>query len=253
MNLCDITLKEIVSSSIITANKGRKVLMKDRAAYGLHFTLSGKITYTHRAQSFIATPDCAMILPMHATYELYNNESGRFPIINFLCENDSLTDEFIPIKISSAAAYIEDFEKIRSLPPTRENRLRSLALMYRIFDRLSSEENGVSLLLSPAVKYMNEHLSDSKISNDMLAQKANISEIYLRTLFKEHYGTSPHQYLISLRIERAKRLLIESPESVQSIALSCGFSGIYHFTRAFRQSTGITPTEYRKTFINRFV
>ncbi len=252
MNLTDITVTDILSASVIQASKGRRLKMINRPSYALHFCTLGKITYTHNGKKFIADEGHAIILPMGATYELYNNEGGRFPLINFLTENNEFTDEFITYPIISAASYIEDAEKVISLSDTKENRLLKISLLYKIFNRILYESNKGVKILTPALKYMSEHLCDPDITNDILAKEAHISEIYLRTLFKECYNTTPHQYLISLRIERAKKLLAGTNNSVQNIAADSGFSGIYHFTRAFKKSTSMNPTEYRKNFFNRF-
>ncbi len=252
MDLSDITLLDIVSSSVILANKGRRLSVVNRPTYALHFCTLGKITYTHKGQKYVADPDHAMILPMNATYELYNNEGGQFPLINFLCAEDTLPREFISYPIRSVASYLEDFEKIRTLPDIKENRLLKLSLLYKIFNQISYESNKGVQILAPAVKYMTTHLSEAGITNDILAKEAHISEIYLRTLFRECYHTSPHQYLISLRMERAKQLLLETDDTIQNIAFASGFSSIYHFTRAFKKNTAMNPTEYRKVFPNRF-
>ncbi len=252
MNLTDITVSDVLSSSIIVASRGRRLSMICRPSYAIHFCTSGKITYTHNGKKYVADKEHAIILPMGASYELYNNEGGEFPLINFFTNDNSFTNEFITYPIISVSPYLEDIKKIISLPDTKENRLLKISLLYKILNRISYESNKGVQALAPAVKYMTSHLCDNEITNVILAKEAHISEIYLRTLFKACYNTTPRQYLISLRIERAKQLLISTDDTVQNIALATGFSGIYHFTRAFKQSTSMTPTEYRKTFINRF-
>ncbi len=59
-------------------------------------------------------------------------------------------------------------------------------------------------------------------------------------------GISPHQYLMTQRVERAK-LLLKNPElSVTEITFSCGFNSHSHLGKYFRQLTGVTPKDYRK-------
>ena len=56
--------------------------------------------------------------------------------------------------------------------------------------------------------------------------------------------TTPRQYLLNQRIQRATYLLINTTLSITDIAGECGFSNLYHFCRTFKQRTGLTPSEY---------
>lgn len=59
-------------------------------------------------------------------------------------------------------------------------------------------------------------------------------------------GVSPKQFIIELRMQKAKQLLSEGRLKIWAIAEACGFSGCYHFCKSFKQHVGITPNEYRK-------
>jgi AraC family transcriptional regulator len=58
-------------------------------------------------------------------------------------------------------------------------------------------------------------------------------------------GTTPHQYLLQQRIERAKQLLKEGDRSIIDIAFLCGFKSYSYLSKQFRYFTGMTPTAYR--------
>jgi AraC family transcriptional regulator len=64
--------------------------------------------------------------------------------------------------------------------------------------------------------------------------------------FQESTGSSPHRYVLALRIEAAKRRLSDTDDSLTSIALSSGFSHSQHFSAAFRQATGMRPSDFRR-------
>lgn len=68
---------------------------------------------------------------------------------------------------------------------------------------------------------------------------------YMCRFFREITGTSPMQYLISLRVEHACSLLRRTEKSVLEISLDCGFENVSYFIRKFRQLKGCTPGEYR--------
>ncbi|MCR5753513.1 MAG: AraC family transcriptional regulator [Acetatifactor sp.] len=74
-----------------------------------------------------------------------------------------------------------------------------------------------------------------------------INRSYLYTLFENILGMSPQQFLTTFRITKAKELLESTGYSIESIALSCGYSDAMVFTKAFRAMKGMSPTQYRKT------
>ena len=78
-----------------------------------------------------------------------------------------------------------------------------------------------------------------------LAQVAGMSSFHFAREFKRTTGTTPHQYLIKFRIERAKALLGDEKLPLIEVGLRSGFSHQSHFTRLFRKFTGTTPHLYR--------
>ncbi|KAM3116553.1 AraC family transcriptional regulator [Phormidesmis sp. 146-33] len=98
--------------------------------------------------------------------------------------------------------------------------------------------------LLKVLDYINDHL-DQAIKLADLAALLEMSQFHFSHLFKQAIGTSPHQYLLQQRIERAKQLLKQSNQSILDIALMCGFNSHSHLSKQFRQATGITPKAYR--------
>ena len=96
------------------------------------------------------------------------------------------------------------------------------------------------------IGYLEQHYMDWDISNEKLAAQAGISEVYMRQLFRQQMGTSPKQYILELRIQRAKMMLWEGGMAVKDVAEACGFVSSNHFCRVFREMTGQTPGEYRR-------
>lgn len=82
-----------------------------------------------------------------------------------------------------------------------------------------------------------------------LAELAGVAQMGVHEFlaaFRTAFGMSPHQYVIRRRIDRAKRLLADTRESVTEIALSVGFSTPSHFSAAFRAHTGLSPRDWRR-------
>ncbi|HEY9502930.1 MAG TPA: AraC family transcriptional regulator [Pyrinomonadaceae bacterium] len=85
-----------------------------------------------------------------------------------------------------------------------------------------------------------------------LADVAGMSRFHFSREFKRSTGTTPHQYLIRLRVDKAKSLLAEDDLSLTEVGLRSGFSHQSHFTRLFRRLTGTTPSTYRAVTANAF-
>ncbi len=94
------------------------------------------------------------------------------------------------------------------------------------------------------IGYINENYAYD-ISIEELAERFGYSSRYIRKCFKEETGISCSQYIISLRIERAKELLWSGSGTVTETAAATGFNSSQYFCRIFRQYTGMTPMEYR--------
>jgi len=79
-----------------------------------------------------------------------------------------------------------------------------------------------------------------------LATCAGYSPAHFSRLFQASFQTTPHQYLLQLRVTHAKALLRQSQYAVIEIALLCGFTNPQHFSRTFLRLTGVTPSAYRR-------
>jgi len=99
-----------------------------------------------------------------------------------------------------------------------------------------------------AVKdYLDEHFPE-KITLDQLAERFFINKFYLTRVFKEQFGVSVNDYLLQVRITRAKQLLRFTDAPIQEIAHECGLNDANYFTRVFRRAEGQPPGTYRKSW-----
>lgn len=83
----------------------------------------------------------------------------------------------------------------------------------------------------------------TEISVDKLAKDAGLSVAYFRRLFREAYGCAPMQYIMNLRINNARDLLLSGEVNVTEAAHLSGFDDIYYFSTQFKRKTGTTPTQ----------
>jgi AraC-like DNA-binding protein len=95
-------------------------------------------------------------------------------------------------------------------------------------------------------------LADARYSEPLtvadLAAAASLSRAHFSREFKRLYGESPHEYLLTRRLERAAALLRTTNRTVTDIALSVGLSSLGSFTTSFRRIYGRSPTAYRESF-----
>jgi len=79
-----------------------------------------------------------------------------------------------------------------------------------------------------------------------LARSASVSTAYFSRSFKAAFGETPHQYLMSRRMERAKALLRSGDLAVTEVCLAVGFTSLGSFSTQFRRFVGDSPSAYRK-------
>ena len=99
--------------------------------------------------------------------------------------------------------------------------------------------------IGPVVDYLNRHFAEP-ISVRSLSARAGLSAATFYRAFTAAMNATPNRYLVSLRINHARRLLETTEKSIVDIAQDCGFCDHSHFVHAFRRERGQTPGEYRR-------
>lgn len=93
--------------------------------------------------------------------------------------------------------------------------------------------------------YIEQHLGE-ELSLEAMAAEIDLSPLYLSRAFRATVGQTPHQYVVSRRVERAKRLLADTNLPIADIALAAGFSSQSHLSSWFRRLVGVSPAVYRR-------
>lgn len=99
--------------------------------------------------------------------------------------------------------------------------------------------------LRRAVEFMHDNYS-RELALEEIAGAAYLSEYHFARLFKQITGLTPHAYLASVRLERARKLLAETVLPIGQIAAMVGYQSQSHFTKIFKSVTGLTPRVYRE-------
>lgn len=128
----------------------------------------------------------------------------------------------------------------------------SMALFYEIYGLIRNSASPEYMAPSArnrvaAVKaYIDEHYKEPALCLEALADMAQMSEVYLRKLFRSQYDVSPARYIVSVRLKKAQELMRSPFLSLEACALESGFSSLQYFCRVFKKETGITPDAFRK-------
>lgn len=109
---------------------------------------------------------------------------------------------------------------------------------------LTARIGGGQPKLAEAVSLMEANLGEPLGTED-IAQLVGVSRRQLERLFKQHLDALPSRYYLELRLQHARRLLLQTGQSILQVGLSCGFSSGPHFSSAYRNHFGLTPREQR--------
>jgi len=244
----DVVVTGIIQILQVNLHAGVSMDIPNRPSCGLIIALSGRLRYRFQGESFLSDENHALLFSRGITYSLVSETDSSSIVINFL------TQDALPFQ--GIVSYETD---LRNFGMRMENRwtfekhaykLRCIAELYDFFAQYSY--NGAHYIpsaqfkrIKPSIDYLESHYTDPNLSNDELAAVSEISTVYFRKLFIKRYGISPMRYVRQKRIEKAKNLL-ESQyyTSISDVAEASGFSCLYYFSKAFKQETSHSPSEY---------
>lgn len=119
-----------------------------------------------------------------------------------------------------------------------------LEQMYLEMSRLA-EQKGQFAVAKAIKEYIAGHYADPDLSLNLLGEVFQLNPKYISQLFKEELGENFSDYLVGLRMEHAKRMLKETDEPIQEIAVKSGYLNPASFNRTFKKFAGSSPTAYR--------
>lgn len=124
----------------------------------------------------------------------------------------------------------------------------TILILSKILSVTKNQEfagKSIERTIRKACLYFRENLNRNIIIED-LANELNVGYSYFRQMFKKYTGISPIQYHLSLRIQRAKDLMVSTDLSFKEIANEIGFESYFYFSRLFKDKTGQSPLEFKK-------
>lgn len=154
------------------------------------------------------------------------------------------------------AAAVDSIEYLKGIAGSlKENLNNSQQIIdelekYRIVmrEKLAAQATPEKTAVERAVRCAQEHFTEEDLSVNQLARAACMSASALAQQFKREMGVSPSQYIVDLRINKAKELLVSTRQPVSAIAQQIGYADTSAFIRKFRQQTGVTPGKFREWY-----
>lgn len=163
--------------------------------------------------------------------------------------------------ISQPVLFMRDYQEIQRLYDTAigysmEEKVGFqqivVGILFQVFGHVHYNIKNKSRQSKSFMKQINraKEIMQESITDDMdtpaIADQLNIGYALFRKKFKEFTGLSPRQYLLQLRLNRAKSLLLGTDLPVKIIAIKTGYESIYHFSKVFKEKTGLSPTQFRE-------
>ena len=103
-------------------------------------------------------------------------------------------------------------------------------------------------VVSKAIEYMQQHYADG-VNVDDIAEHCCLSSSHFYRVFSDNTNTTPNAFLTRIRLSSAKSMLVSTTVPVSEIAAKCGFNSQAYFSDCFRKQFGITPREFRQSFV----
>lgn len=225
------------------------------------YTYSGEGRLIYREKEYYLTKGDGFFIDC-SDYQKYEALSNSWdvailhlggPLLPFFHEQFMLAQSpfFHELNTGRLQEYLEQLLSLYSIPQQNRDWKASacidnllthlLTLQIKNNIQTSSTSDDIRFLII----YM-ENNFNQPLTLDYLSNFVGISKYYLSREFKKYTGFSPNDYLISLRVNRAKSLLINSNLTVTQIAHEVGIHSINNFINLFKKKVGMTPIQYKK-------
>lgn len=228
------------------------VITSDLEHNELIFILSGKSTVFFNGLRFDSEGGTVRFLPKgkNKGYKVDTIEPGD-GIDIFFDTDVPISEKAFELTYNKHEMIQNLFKKLFSVWVSKNDGyyFESVSILYKIFAELQKSKyisSSQYQAIEPAIKYIENHFCDKKITTEDLLSCVTISYSYLKKLFVEKFGISPKKYIIRMKINFAQDLLQTNRYSVLEVSEMCGYSDVYFFSRQFKEYTGVSPSSFLK-------
>ena len=140
----------------------------------------------------------------------------------------------------------------KAIPPSENQSIEgALYAFHSLLRSMRSEETrsvgkAGSTSVSAIKEYIDTHIEE-KITLELLSRQFFVSKTQIHRLFTAAYGISPMKYMLKSKIEYSKKLLLSTTANISEIAEKLSFTDSKHYTKTFRNFTGMLPSAYRRS------
>lgn len=232
-----------------------KTIHQNRRFHGfvLNDGIASKKIHFSDGTVLLTGPNEIHYLPKGSTYRVEHIVPGGCWAINFDLLEDMVQPPF-SLQFRNYEAVLKVFNDAtdtwKTRPPLCNAFIRKS--IYDIIVKIENEQNLSYMpshkerLIQPALDAIARDYTRNDLSVKAMANLCQISEAYFRRIFQKKFSVSPRQYIISLRMEYAKKLLLSNQVSVSEVAEMCGYFEPCHFSREFSRYTGVSPKAYSR-------
>ena len=147
---------------------------------------------------------------------------------------------------------VELFQQItRGLLLGRKEIMRHLLPVYtELFVRAGGNEDGAVSKNNPAAEYLyrlHANYTNPDFNINQLSEETGVHRTTIDRTLRKETGKNPLELLMTIRIDRAKELLLAASFSISETARQCGFRNCNYFCRVFRNFTGLSPSQFRRS------
>lgn len=178
-------------------------------------------------------------------YQIYSDQESllKTKLLEFIFEIRFWTEQLVPEYQNKSFDNLFSFisqtgDKSIIIQFVKE---RIIECVFAISLQKESKENPV---IQKACDYIEKNIS-MDIGLEQVAEYLNLSTFYLSKLFKDEKGCNFITYVTDLRLEKAKKLLVDSSLIIKEIAQNVGYNDQNYFSKAFKQKYGLSPSEFR--------
>ena len=187
------------------------------------------------------------------TLENFNKTKKQTPIDKCHIEDSHFLNSFLLFE--NALIFRNAFSEITEEFSSQQiyYREKCSSILKKLLIELHRTDIKQSVISHDTLQKITEYINlnfKKEIKNNELANIAGYHEYYLNRLFLKHMGMSMHKYILNLRINEGKRLLLNSDIPVSVISSQIGFHSHTHFATYFKKETTMTPLEFRNNFKN---
>lgn len=221
--------------------------VKERPYAAFSLRLSGTGAFEVAGKRFVTSPGDVLFIPADTPYMVEYSVSEsivvHFKSCNY-CEAENISVDNSPAIGFLFRQLLREWSEAHSVNQAK-------AMIYEILEKIEKhKKNSVKdTAFTRCVAYIDAHFYEPELDVGAVCRIGFISASSLQRAFQTHFGLSPKQYLLKLRMNRALELLTENTLSVKEISFACGFSDEKYFSRVFRQKYGYPPSELRDHII----